>query len=66
MARFKKEDLRALAVDIHSEGYFYSEAYPLKRWESNDWPDVGREEYRVLDSYLSLFRLLDEYHGTED
>ena len=65
MGEIGKKELRKLAEDIHAEGYFYSEAYPLKRWDTNGWPDVGKDEYRILDAYLLLLRLLDEYNGKD-
>lgn len=53
-------EIEIIASKIYEEGFMYSEAYPIKRWAANGWPE-NVTLYKIIDAYLKLFRSLEEY-----
>ena len=60
-------ELVAMAQAMHDEGFTRSEAYPIKRWKKNGWPEVeGALAFKVMDAYLRLRQLEEEYERDEE
>jgi hypothetical protein len=49
-----------IARFLHSEGYRYSEAYPIMKWERKGWP-TDPAFLKLVDGVLLILRNLDLY-----
>lgn len=59
------DELRKIASDLHSEGFWYAEAVPTKLWVLRGWPE-DLTVFKIVDSQLKLFRLIESYHEKAD
>lgn len=48
-----------VARRLHKEGCIYAEAYPLRKWQREGWPE-DEKFYRLVDGVLKILRALDE------
>lgn len=56
------EEAMAMARLMHSEGFIYSEAYPVVRWRNNGWVETNDKQlFKLLDTAMLLMRLSDLY-----
>jgi len=60
--KISKEELIAIAEQMHADGKLYSEAYAPSCWKLHGWPKIDDEVvYKILDDYLKFLRRLEEY-----
>lgn len=56
------DELLAIATVMFDEGYTKSEAYPLKRWARNGWPQLTDPlAFKFMDAYLKMCHTRSEY-----
>jgi hypothetical protein len=48
-----------VARRLHLEGCIYAEAYPLRKWQKEGWPQDDWF-YRMVDGVLKILRAMDE------
>ena len=58
--RLTVEMIRDIARTIHDDGFKFSEAYPIRLWKKNGWPE-DKIVFEMVDLELRLLRLFAQY-----
>lgn len=57
---YSLKEIIKIAKQLYDEGYFFSEALPIKRWEKLGYPN-DPDLFKLIDTYLKLLREYDKY-----